>query len=394
MVNECRLRCKRRGIRFKIDATHLKIFITILRRCSRLETCVVSVDSASLGDACPGTPKYLEVHYFCKEEEQSGPARQSPHFENTELTALWNQNTHKVDIETVLRAMQDRDVASEEGPAKEPRVPITTTATTLQEEKTGIHQSPQPERSSSGELDLVMGRGVNMSQPSAASSTQEQESASSAGSAINQSLLDEKKALLADHSSLKNKPAPLSEPREQLTPGHADWEATAAGGEPEHAHGSSDTVSSMFVLEAITYAVASICGIILVFLVFKVSSDIQCGPQNFMVIYERRSMSTEISFCSRCEEGHRWAQSAAAAAAHVAGAKSRRRQTLVTPTPALPVWPQGPMQFSKPRCRGRCPGTAAAAVAAAAHSITAWSWRLASRSPASALCQPTTWSRR
>jgi hypothetical protein len=36
-----------------------------LRRCDGLSSCTVSVSSSELPDACPGTRKYLEVHYAC-----------------------------------------------------------------------------------------------------------------------------------------------------------------------------------------------------------------------------------------------------------------------------------------------------------------------------------------
>ncbi len=35
-------------------------------RCDGLRTCVVPVLSSVLPDACPGTLKYLEVHYACR----------------------------------------------------------------------------------------------------------------------------------------------------------------------------------------------------------------------------------------------------------------------------------------------------------------------------------------
>ena len=36
-----------------------------LYRCDGKSKCVVSVDSMSFHDACPGTLKYLEIHYAC-----------------------------------------------------------------------------------------------------------------------------------------------------------------------------------------------------------------------------------------------------------------------------------------------------------------------------------------
>ena len=40
-------------------------------RCDGKSKCVVSVDSTSFHDACPGTLKYLEIHYACSSRSQS-----------------------------------------------------------------------------------------------------------------------------------------------------------------------------------------------------------------------------------------------------------------------------------------------------------------------------------
>ena len=39
-------------------------------RCDGKTECVVSVDSSSFHDACPGTLKYLEIHYACSSRSQ------------------------------------------------------------------------------------------------------------------------------------------------------------------------------------------------------------------------------------------------------------------------------------------------------------------------------------
>lgn len=221
---------------------------TITKMCEKLQTCVVSVNPDTLGDACPHTPKYLEVHYFCQEEEENTvPARHSPRFQDTELTALWNQNSHKVNIDSVLRAMKDRESVS-----STQRVPITTDF--FSSEELGPSPKIRPTLSDFNDTD----------------STQKPQST------INQS--SEKGNLVqSGPSPLREKPSPLSESREvdeEEREAGLDWMEEDAGlSSPE----SEETVSSMFVLEVITYAVASICGIILIFLIFKFLFQLRGG---------------------------------------------------------------------------------------------------------------------
>ena len=203
-----------------------------------MQTCVVAVNPDTLGDSCPHTPKYLEVHYFCKEEENPAPSRHSPHFQDTELTALWNQNSHKVNIDSVLRAMKDRESVS-----STQRVPITTDF--FSSEVSGFSPKIPPALGDYNDTDSTQKPQNIINQPS-----------------------EIENSLQSGPSPLRENPSPLSESREEFEDGQEslDWIEDDAGiSSPEE-----ETVSSMFVLEVITYAVASICGIILIFLILKV----------------------------------------------------------------------------------------------------------------------------
>ena len=59
--------------------------ILLFFRCDGETNCVVAVDSTSFHDACPGTHKYLEIHYACQSRSQEaipsepkGPRRPKP----------------------------------------------------------------------------------------------------------------------------------------------------------------------------------------------------------------------------------------------------------------------------------------------------------------------------
>ena len=43
----------------------------IRARCQGAQTCQVPVDSTIFGDPCPGTYKYIEVHYSCEHGKAS-----------------------------------------------------------------------------------------------------------------------------------------------------------------------------------------------------------------------------------------------------------------------------------------------------------------------------------
>ena len=61
------------------------MYIHFIFRCDGKTNCVVAVDSTSFHDACPGTHKYLEIHYACQSRSQEaipsepkGPRRKKP----------------------------------------------------------------------------------------------------------------------------------------------------------------------------------------------------------------------------------------------------------------------------------------------------------------------------
>ena len=195
-------------------------------RCEKLSSCVVSVGPETLGDACPTTPKYLEVHYTCKEDTNPANTRHSPHFPDTELTALWNQNSRKVNIESVLRAM------------KEERVPITT-----------VPPSPTAATTRSGyriqfPTNITSLQKVEEKQPDTLSNSLQPVS----------------------HAINLNQKLPEDDEDER-------WRGDGYGVEKwkeEEPDYEEETVNTMFILEVVTYAVAAICGAILIFLTIKV----------------------------------------------------------------------------------------------------------------------------
>lgn len=204
---------------------------------------MVSVNPTTLGDACPLTPKYLEVHYFCKVETSPSVSRHSPHFPDTELTALWNPNSHKVNIDSVLRAMKDRenDVLTQ-------RVPITTVPSETSNSTTG----PSPKL----QFALSDVEEINYSEEP------QTEGYTHQGFGVDQS------SILADETTIEASPFPETKERFGAEEDPLGWD-----GEEEAPETKEDTVNTMFVLEVITYAVASLCGIILIFLAIKVGID-------------------------------------------------------------------------------------------------------------------------
>ena len=208
-------------------------------RCEKLSSCVVSVGSATLGDACPHTPKYLEVHYFCKQDNNPADTRHSPHFPDTELTALWNQNSRKVNIESVLRAM------------KEERVPITTTV------------APSPSTPSARP-------GYRIQFPTNLTNPQQ----------VDEQPPDNLPLTLQSTPpsvNVNKDPLELLEDEERWRGAEEEYgveQWLGEEGDPE------ETVNTMFVLEVVTYAVAAICGLILIFLTIKVNKQMEENGKN------------------------------------------------------------------------------------------------------------------
>jgi hypothetical protein len=207
-------------------------------RCEKLQTCVVSVRPDTLGDACPSTPKYLEVHYFCKVETNPSSPRHSPHFPDTELTALWDQqNSHKVNIDSVLRAMKERenDISTQ-------RVPITTEP-----------ESPKPSPKIQSALSDVNETNYPVRLETEVYSRDES--------------FNDQSSTLDTQTTIETAPLPEMKERFEVENASLGW-LEEEEDDPEKP--PEETSNTMFVLEVVTYAVAAICGIILIFLIAKV----------------------------------------------------------------------------------------------------------------------------
>jgi hypothetical protein len=231
-------------------------------RCERLASCVVPVSAASLGDSCPDTPKYLEVHYYCREEEHAPlSARPSPQFPDTELTALWNQHGHKVNIDSVLQAVKERPPADAEDDeaAAGVRVPITTVATvaetaTAPAATTNVTTRPGPR------IQFVLPSEDTTTESSLVSNSTQAGQERTAEAANGGS---EVQAWAANNTSeLRSR---QEEEEEETNNNNVENDE-----EKEEEEEEKDRVDTMFVLEVVTYAVASVCGVIIVFLILKV----------------------------------------------------------------------------------------------------------------------------
>uniref|UniRef100_A0A1B6DP31 SUEL-type lectin domain-containing protein n=1 Tax=Clastoptera arizonana TaxID=38151 RepID=A0A1B6DP31_9HEMI len=51
---------------WSVNCMSPKSLRVLFGRCSKKSTCQVDANSTVFGDPCPGTSKYLEVHYTCK----------------------------------------------------------------------------------------------------------------------------------------------------------------------------------------------------------------------------------------------------------------------------------------------------------------------------------------
>ena len=226
-------------------------------RCERLSSCLVAVSPATLGDSCPDTPKYLEVHYYCREEELPTAAissRPSPQFPDTELTALWNQHGHKVNIDSVLQAMKERPPdGSSDKPAAE-RVPITTVAA-IADDGGPTTESPPP-------------ASTTRPGPRIQFAVSETESTTTEGNPAQRN--HEMEAVPDQAWLVNNHTAQLRRQEvEEVTEDEDGYKDKAEDNGLEEGE-ESGRVNTMFVLEVVTYAVASVCGVIIVFLILKV----------------------------------------------------------------------------------------------------------------------------
>jgi hypothetical protein len=250
----------------------LYIFGIVMFRCERLASCVVSVSPETLGDSCPDTPKYLEVHYYCREDDHPAAvaSRPSPLFPDTELTALWNQHGHKVNIDSVLQAVKERPPPPPEGSDNRSddkigadRVPITTVAAgEVTGDMTGTTSSAAP-------LTTLSTARTGPRIQFAVTEPMENATERLAGDRTDQADSD------PDQNWMHNTTAQLRRQEERLELGdeeggsYVEKEKEESGEEEEEAE--KGRVNTMFVLEVVTYAVASVCGVIIVFLILKVS---------------------------------------------------------------------------------------------------------------------------
>ena len=51
---------------WKVDCQAGRTLRAMQARCSNKNQCIVPVQSSIFGDPCPGTYKYIEVHYACR----------------------------------------------------------------------------------------------------------------------------------------------------------------------------------------------------------------------------------------------------------------------------------------------------------------------------------------
>ena len=51
---------------WKVDCQAGRTLRAMQTRCSNKNQCIVPVQSSIFGDPCPGTYKYIEVHYTCR----------------------------------------------------------------------------------------------------------------------------------------------------------------------------------------------------------------------------------------------------------------------------------------------------------------------------------------
>ena len=65
------------------------------RRCDMKRTCRMAVNSDVFGDPCPGTHKYVEVHYACKNKAAAASTTKKPlppWFLESGGGDIWRQN--------------------------------------------------------------------------------------------------------------------------------------------------------------------------------------------------------------------------------------------------------------------------------------------------------------
>jgi len=269
-------------------------------RCERLASCVVPVSGTSLGDSCPDTPKYLEVHYYCREEEHAPlSARPSPPFPDTELTALWNQHGHKVNIDSVLQAVKERPPpdAEDDEAAAGVRVPITTVATvaeTAAEDRVTGSPHATVSTATAAMTNVTTRPRIQFVLPS------EDTTESSLVSNSTQAGQDRTAEAATGDSEVQAWAANnTSELRSRQEEEEETNNNSVENDEEKEEEEEKDRVDTMFVLEVVTYAVASVCGVIIVFLILKVIHRINY-PSSLKFSLELKVLIYLIEYRSVC----------------------------------------------------------------------------------------------
>ena len=204
------------------------------------------VGASILGDVCPATPKYLEVHYYCEAETAttgdgsgdpaSAAADRSSRYSHpdAELDSLWKHNSASdVNIDMVLKAVKERN--------EESRVPITSPPSVSSTVNSMLSLQFPIQTSSLDDNDIGERAAVNTPNDDPSDKELQVDDASS----------DEK-----DLSAFFDKD--IDEAADDTNwPNKAELEST-------------ESTTTMFILEVLTYVIAVICGIILNLLVIKV----------------------------------------------------------------------------------------------------------------------------
>ncbi len=209
------------------------------------------VGASILGDACPGTPKYLEVHYFCDpylpspdaDGSANGQAvdrnsRYSRDPDAADLTSLWKHSSglQDLNIDLVLKAVKEKDDVT----IDVSRVPITSPPTNVEEE--------------SFKNSSIIRKTVNT--PNVNNENNNKTADLSTNVVITNSSDVTKSADAKYGDDLKESEIGKAV-EEDRWPNKAELEA-------------DDSTTTMFVLEVMTYIIAVICGVILNLLVIKV----------------------------------------------------------------------------------------------------------------------------
>ena len=129
-----------------LRAFHLTAQLTLYSfsfpRCDRLNSCRVPVSSDLFGDPCPGTHKYVEIHYTCSQSDETAQQQRPPWYIqpplNGSAAALpWLKDVIRSD----LPLPPSKNVNNGGGA---PRIPILVATTTSTPKRIPITTPPPP----------------------------------------------------------------------------------------------------------------------------------------------------------------------------------------------------------------------------------------------------------